>query len=94
MIAKPKRIQNKRYVEWVKTHPCAVLHAHAGEVDAHHLVSRGAGGSDYTCVPLCRRAHTEYHALGISEFEEKHKANLWRDAFNYFLLWEQMRGAL
>jgi hypothetical protein len=40
--------------------------------DPHHTVSRGAGGSDKTCIPLCREHHVEIHAIGIITFQEKY----------------------
>jgi len=39
------------------------------------------GLKDYSCVPICRKHHTERHDLGLRRFEEKHNVNLWKEAF-------------
>lgn len=40
--------------------------------DAHHIVSRGAGGSDepYNLISLCRQHHGDYHQVGWVKFLE------------------------
>jgi hypothetical protein len=40
------------------------------------------GFKDYSCVPLCRYHHNEYHSTGIHYFESRYGVNLWKDAFN------------
>tara|TARA_Y100000296_G_scaffold56248_1_gene64539 strand:+ start:4331 stop:4519 length:189 start_codon:yes stop_codon:yes gene_type:complete len=40
------------------------------------------GFKDYSCVPLCRYHHSEYHSGGIHCLESKYQVNLWKDAFN------------
>ena len=77
-LAKPERIVDQRFLAHVRSLRCLVC-SHPSP-DAHHLQSRGAGGSDYTCVPLCRAHHQEYHAIGLTRFETKHhRINLWRE---------------
>ena len=70
MLKKPLRRIATDYLRFVKTRPCAVCRRAAS--DAHHLVSRGAGGSDYKAIPLCREHHAEIHQLGRQRFEERH----------------------
>jgi hypothetical protein len=50
-----------------------------GRVDPHHLVTRGAGGTDLTLVPLCRLHHQELHTVGVETFQQRHGVNLWRE---------------
>jgi hypothetical protein len=44
--------------------------------DAHHWVSRGAGGHDTAdnLMPLCRTHHTECHTIGKVTFYEKYQS--------------------
>ena len=71
------------YKYYIKTHQCLVCQGDT--VDPHHLDAIGMGGDkgnvkDYTCVPLCRRHHTEYHSYGIRKFEKMYKINLWKES--------------
>ena len=79
------------YLKFIHSHTCLV-HA-TGPVHAHHLVARGMGssqkGSDYTCVPLCAMCHNEIHTLGLRKFEEKYRANLYKDALTLIIEWLQ-----
>ena len=65
---KPKRIADPEYLDFVRSRGCIVC---GGESDAHHLTTRAAFGSDYTCIPLCRIHHSELHQLGEKKFEER-----------------------
>jgi len=38
---------------------------------------------DYSCVPLCRGHHQEWHNMGNTEFEKKHYVNMWKT--NYLI---------
>jgi len=44
--------------------------------DPHHVRSRGAGGKDDECVPLCRECHSMLHAHGRSALEAKYSIDL------------------
>jgi hypothetical protein len=44
--------------------------------DPAHVRSRGAGGADADCVPLCRRCHSAQHSEGIKTFQERRGINL------------------
>jgi len=76
----------KKYEKYIKTHHCLVCGQ--SPVDAHHMEAVGMGGAnkdgfkDYSCVPLCRYHHGEYHNHGIHYFEARYGVNLWKDAFN------------
>ncbi len=43
-------------------------HVCSGKMEAHHVVSRGAGGGDEQVVPLCAGAHYDGHLRGWETF--------------------------
>lgn len=67
---KPNRLKNPDYLAWIRRQPCLVDHVVA---QAHHTMSRGAGGSDYRSVPLCPQHHRECHRRGGSWFQETYR---------------------
>ena len=81
-----QKLSSKKYLNYIKGKPCTVC----GQtpVDPHHMEAVGMGGAnkdgykDYSCVPLCRYHHTEYHNNGINYFETRYNVSLWQDAFN------------
>ena len=87
MIHSPEqKLLSKKYLEYIKKKPC--LACGQMPVDAHHMEAVGMGGAnkdgfkDYSCVPLCRFHHGEYHSGGLHYFEAKYQVSLWKDAFN------------
>ena len=44
--------------------------------EPHHILSRGAGGLDADCIPLCRGCHRELHSVGRTLFETRHFVDL------------------
>ena len=79
MFDKPKRYENKVYVEYIKQQPCCVtgmmiMNQDTGNIesDPHHTKSKGAGGSDLSCVPLLHELHQECHSIGQNTFQEKY----------------------
>ena len=71
---KTSRIKDEAYLDFVREYGCGVC---LNSAEPHHLVSRGAGGSDYTAIPLCREHHTELHQYGKGLFEDKHHIDVW-----------------
>ncbi len=72
MIPKPKREIDKKYLEYIKTLPCACKdETCVGEIAPHHTTTKGAGGSDYLTVPLCAKHHTQCHDMGRYSFQRK-----------------------
>lgn len=58
------RIEDRKYLDWVKTLPCCGCDAPAD--DPHHLHGRGFKGMatktpDYFTIPLCRTCHDNLH---------------------------------
>ena len=77
---------NKDFIKFVKTFGCSVCGI--SPVDAHHLDTVGMGGNrkkdcveDFSCVPLCRQHHQEWHQLGNHQFEEVRMVNLWKVSY-------------
>lgn len=78
----PERLARLRSVQFgaqaalCRTLPCCVPGCGKGPPaypsDPAHMVSRGAGGDDSSCVPLCRVHHIRQHVLGIRTFQERY----------------------
>lgn len=51
--------------------------------DAHHEISRGAGGRDGDTIPLCRSCHTARHVEGRRSFWKRREINP-EDILAYF----------
>jgi hypothetical protein len=63
--------RDKRYRDWISSLPCVVCGALGN--DPHHTGPHAAKqkASDYTCIPLCRTHHNEYHRLTREPFEAR-----------------------
>ena len=79
MISKPVRYKNEAYKEYIKQQPCCVtgmmiVNQDTGNIesDPHHTISKGAGGSDLSCVPLLHELHQECHSIGQETFQKKY----------------------
>ena len=53
--------RDSSYIDWLHTLPCLLCGKQG--VHAHHTKSGGAGikGSDYSCIPVCPKCHTDIH---------------------------------
>lgn len=42
--------------------------------ESHHIITKGAGGCscEINLMPLCRKHHSEIHALGVETFMNKY----------------------
>lgn len=88
--------------KWVRGHECLcvgkmdrvivgddyalVPHQCMGRMEAHHVVSEGAGGGDEQVVPLCSKAHADGHRMGWETFQQRYRLELAATAAD---LWEQ-----
>lgn len=81
---KPQRQTDPEYLKFIRLHLCIVPGC-GQRSEAHHLVTRGAGGSDYSAIPLCHEHHAKLHALGPTAFEDTFALDLWRELAG--LLW-------
>jgi hypothetical protein len=66
-----KKFEDRKYVSWIKKKVCCLCKN--DNPDAHH-VYRSA--NDYSCIPLCRGHHREYHDIEREKFERGYKINL------------------
>lgn len=61
------------YSAWIRERPCLVAGCVSGEkVEAHHAISRGAGGKWMHLVPLCSACHRDVHQIGAQTFQRIH----------------------
>ena len=64
-IPKPRKsIKDRKYLEWVASHPCLVCGGPAGQ--AHHVRFGQAAGmgtkpDDYRSIPVCAKCHDKIH---------------------------------
>jgi hypothetical protein len=86
---KPVRLKDKSYLAWVRRQPCLVDYVVA---EAHHTVSRGAGGSDYRSVPLCIRHHKEVHRMGREAFQVKYRLDFGEEIVRLMEIFISARG--
>jgi len=76
---KPSREENAAYLAHVRSLPCCLECGGQSLIDPHHVVRRSLGGSDLTCVPLCRMHHAELHGpRGERRFWEDRGLNRWQ----------------
>jgi len=70
---------SEKFKDFVRELGCVVC---GDNVNPHHLLSRGAGGTDElkNLVPLCVYHHAELHQIGKSSFFKRH--NLTTDFIN------------
>jgi len=77
---KAKRELDPDYIQWIHGFRCCVPGCTTPyPVHAHHAVSRGAGGSDRTAIPLCPNHHTGLngiHIIGKIHWQKKFSVNL------------------
>jgi hypothetical protein len=80
-----KTYRNKKYREWVASHPC--LRCHRQPCAAHHeaITGRGIGikAPDTECLPLCNECHRLRHDQGRMTF--------WGPEWQAFIAREQVR---
>lgn len=67
-----KSIRSPEYLDYIRSMPCYVCQNSPSE--PHHTGAGGVGvkGSDFTCVPLCRRHHALAHSMGCETFQEEY----------------------
>lgn len=59
---KPRRFTCESFLQFIRKQVCVFCGKPCDH--AHHMKTRGAGGSDLTAVPLCAPHHTEIHQVG------------------------------
>ena len=81
-----------KYIQFIRDKKCTVLGCRTQPSDPDHLKAVGMGRDrkkpmieHFSCIPLCRKHHTERHIIGNFQFEHKYSLNLWKDLYYYFL---------
>lgn len=66
------------HLAWVRGRECCIAEKHTcvGRIEAHHVVTTGAGGGDEQVVSLCTEAHAEVHRTGRETFAKKYAVDL------------------
>lgn len=72
---KSKREVDKKYLDYVKKQTCLAFGLCVGWEEPYHVKTKGAGGSDRSTVPLCRKHHSECHQIGSVTFQSKYGIN-------------------
>lgn len=84
------KIIDEAYLAYVRKLPCLVCGY--TPCDPDHLKARGwreAKRNDYSCIPLCRRHHTERGQYGDTKFCATYQIkNLWEE--NFYILSEYL----
>jgi len=76
-LQKKKPFESQEYRDFVATLPCCICHIQDDTVAAHHSRTKGAGGGDETCVPLCYYHHINgFHRMGRDTFAKFYKVNI------------------
>ena len=65
-------MKQSSYIQWIRKQPCIVGLDCVGRIHAHHLLTRGAHGSNDSVISLCAKHHYEYHTLGKLTFAKKY----------------------
>ena len=73
----------KNYLDFVKAHPCVIC-SRDGVDPAHFPRSKGAGGDDKHCIPLCRTCHSQSHQDPF-DFLWQHKDKIFKYFYDTFL---------
>ena len=77
------RYESPEYRVWVKKRKCLVPRCYKKSGPPHHWITKGSGGDDKDCVPLCEGLdghHVEIHAIGRWTFSEKYNLDLKNEA--------------
>ena len=82
-------LQCPSHRRWVRGFECSIAgkleqlgdgyakhHECEGRIEAHHVTTKGAGGGDDECVPLCSKAHKQGHDIGWDTFTKKYRVDL------------------
>ena len=81
------------FVDFIRKEKCVICYR--TPVDPDHLDQIGMGRNrnktdlveHLSCIPICRKHHTERHAIGILKFEEKYNVNLYKENHYYLTKW-------
>ena len=85
------KINALQYVNFVRQQKCCICF-NPPPNDPDHLDQIGMGRKrqdpslleHFSCIPLCRKHHSERHTMPIKQFEEIHNCNLWWEIYDCF----------
>ena len=87
-------IIDEAHRNWIATLPCLVCRTPLA-VSPHHAKTKGSGGGDNSCVPLCHKHHTGdegVHTLRTVPFEKRFGVDLLSEAARLFEVHNKIRG--
>jgi len=87
---KDTREKDPDYIRFIHGYACIVCGTYP--VHAHHAKTKGAGGSDKTCLPLCYSHHVGdqgIHFLGKIHFQAKFRVDMDKLVEHYNLLYKE-----
>ena len=73
----------ENYLDFIGAHPCIICEKEETD-NAHFPRSKGAGGRNTDCIPLCRKCHSEAHN-DFYDFLWLHKDKIFRYFYDTFL---------
>ena len=90
MILKKDPIE---FVEFIRNEKCVICYS--WPVDPDHLDQIGMGRNrkkvdlieHLSCIPICRKHHTERHTMTLKDFETKYDVNLYKENHYYLTKW-------
>lgn len=76
-LQKKKRVEDRDLLD--KFHSMRCIACGTSPCDPCHIKSRGSGGHDLeeNIVPMCRKHHTQHHAIGWFRFCQQHPSVRW-----------------
>ena len=80
---KGPKYEDPEYLKLIEALPCTVFTTYGcmGDVVAHHVRTKGAGGKDKgNTIPLCFLHHSEWHDKGRVGFQMKYKLDAPKEA--------------
>lgn len=76
MIPKNPRQEDLRYLDFIRSQRCLCEGRKCiGRITPHHIISRGAWGSDCRSIPLCLYHHMETEQRGLAYMEKTYNFN-------------------
>tara|TARA_R100000808_G_scaffold17409_1_gene38477 strand:+ start:439 stop:729 length:291 start_codon:yes stop_codon:yes gene_type:complete len=81
------------FIDYIRNQKCVICYS--ALVDPDHLDQIGMGRNrnnpdlleHLSCIPICRKHHTERHTKSLKDFEDKYKVNLWKENHEYLMKW-------
>jgi len=77
MIPKQPRQEDSDYLNFIRQKACLCMSntCWEGKTFSHHIISRGAWGSDYRAIPLCLFHHIEAEQKSLEYMEKTYNFN-------------------